>query len=460
MKKLLPFVFLIVASLQSNAQHEADKWYFGLSVAIDFTTGVPLVGTGPLQTGAGTSAISDGATGNVLFYTNGIDVWDNNNTVMPNGSGLFGNVSSTHSALVIPSVVTDSLYYIFTTDAAGGANGFTFSMVDMTLNGGNGDVINKNFFLTDSTTEKLAAISNNTGGYWVVMHKWGDNAFYAYNVTSGGISLPVISYVGTVHSTSQIMNTYGQMKFNMCGTKLALAIGYQNTVELFDFDKSTGVFSNPITLSMSDHVYGIEFSRNSNYLYATTYDTSDKLVQFDVSLGTQALILASKTSLSTTDNLYGLQMAPNGKIYVSRSFSSNFLAVIDSPDLPGVAAGYSDTGLDIDPGFMGNNAGTTLPSFPQNFIASALNFPCPLPLGIVEAATKDVNPVFPNPSSNEFSIALTNADITVYDCTGKMIQQQKGLNGTFHFGKEYPKGIYLLTVKEGEKSYSQRVVKL
>ncbi|MGZ4117032.1 MAG: T9SS type A sorting domain-containing protein, partial [Bacteroidia bacterium] len=406
-----------------------------------------------------------GATGKLRFFTNGVDVYDSTKTVMPNGSGLMGDISSTQSALVVPNPANNQQYFIFTTAADGGGD-FRFSVVDMSLHGGLGDVMtaSKNTFLNDSTTEKIAAIKDPANGYWIVTHIWGNNAFYSYHLTASGlVTTPVMSYVGTVHSTSAIQNTYGQMKFNMCGDKLAVAIGYQNTIEVLDFDQSTGIVSSPITISMPDHVYGVEFSKNSNLLYASCYDVSGTLVQFDISLGSLPLIMASRTPLSVTSDLYALQMGPDGKIYVSESFSSSYLGVISSPNTAGSGCSYSDLGVNLDPGFMGINDGLGLPGFMQSYLKLATGATC-LATDVAENSEQDLNPVFPNPSANEFTFQTNQnekASISIYDYTGKLVEEFDSSNSSvIHFGKGYAPGVYFLMYNNGVKIKTVKAVKM
>src|SRR6185295_10516236 len=91
----------------------------------------------------GSASIAD-ENGDLLFYTDGLSVWNKNHQIMPNGSGMLGNPSSTQSALIIPVPSSDSLYYIFVCDG-GTAH---YSQLDMTLNGGLGDLNTiKNVFL-------------------------------------------------------------------------------------------------------------------------------------------------------------------------------------------------------------------------------------------------------------------------------------------------------------------------
>src|SRR6185295_10334810 len=109
--------------------------------------------------------------------------------------------SSTQAALIVPVPGSSSQeYYIFTTDQIGGPLGFRYSIVDMTLNGGFGDVTTINELIQNHVTEKVVAeISSHGTSYWVVAHDWGSNSFYAYELNEGGLNLtPVISSVGII----------------------------------------------------------------------------------------------------------------------------------------------------------------------------------------------------------------------------------------------------------------------
>lgn len=459
-KNLLFSVFLSVLSLFSFAQHEADEWYFGGFAGLDFSSGSPVAIAGNLYSAEGSAAISSPA-GDLLFYTDGVSVWNSAGVNMPNGTGLMGDASSTQTALIIPSPAVSSQYYVFTTTADGGPDGFRYSLVDMTLDGGLGDVTTKNVAITDSVTEKLSAIKDlSNTGYWIMIHKWGSNKFYAYHLTSSGLSAPVISSVGSVHTatgTNAFQNTYGQMKFNMCGDKLALATGHLNTVELFDFDNSTGIVSNPVSLSMGYTVYGVEFSKNSGLLYVTSYDPLSTLNQFDISLGTQALIAASKVSLSTTDGLYALQMGPDGKIYVAQSFSSPFIGAINDPEIYGTGANFSDMAILIDPNGNGVMGGLGLPTFLQDYLKTGVT----CSVGINEAANGTAASIYPNPSAASFTITLSesvSSHIMIYDHTGRVIEEADARTD-FSFGKNYAAGMYFVSCSEGGKLKTYKVIR-
>ena len=129
-------------SLFSNSQGEYNNWYFGNHAGVTFNSGSPVAVTnGALETTEGCSTISD-ATGNLLFHTDGMEVFDRNHNLMPNGAGLLGHSSSTQSGVIVPQPNSSNIYYVFTVDElqSNSSAPLCYSIVDMTLNGGMGDV--------------------------------------------------------------------------------------------------------------------------------------------------------------------------------------------------------------------------------------------------------------------------------------------------------------------------------
>ncbi|MBN4049701.1 hypothetical protein JYT36_00575, partial [Bacteroidales bacterium AH-315-N07] len=147
---------------------EATYWYFGDRAGIKFEndTVIPQY-QNPMFTWEGTATISDKNTGNLLFYTEGDTLFNANHQPMPNGTGLKGDLSSTQAALIIPMPGDGGKYYVFTVDASSSnPNRFpndsvcTYSIVDMTLDGGLGDIIpsTKNTTLFTPTSEQIIGI--------------------------------------------------------------------------------------------------------------------------------------------------------------------------------------------------------------------------------------------------------------------------------------------------------------
>jgi hypothetical protein len=224
----------------------------------------------------------------------------------------------------------------------------------MSLNGGLGDVTTKNILLTPPpTTEKLTAVKHCNGvDYWIIDHPFNSNTFNAYLLTSSGINLtPVVSNIGTMQSGTTL-NTIGYLKASPNGKKLALGIlQYIPILEIFDFNNLTGQISNPITITYPTYgVYGIAFSPDSYKIYATIYN--GLLYQYDLSSNSASAIIASQTIIPDSImpyNIGALQLAPNGKIYISVQDSTT-LAVINNPNGLGLSCHFQLKGLSLSTG--------------------------------------------------------------------------------------------------------------
>ena len=314
-----------------------QKWYFGQYAAVDFTknTSGPTPFSGSLMSTPAGCAVSQ----NDLYYSNGEKVWGPKG-MLPNGN-VNGSMLSTQSAVIIDKM-SDTLM-LFTTDAAGGSKGLQYHlMADV---GGKVDVVSKNNFLKGPVAEKLAVgLACNKWDYWVVAHGWNNNEFYAYYVNRDTTfdETPVISSVGKVH-TGRPTDAAGQMKISFNGERLALALPYSGVVQVFDFDNSTGMVSNPITLSNLHYAYGVEFDSDGNVLYVSTLDGN--LYQYDVTtLSSQS----TPFTLASNINLFGsLQIGADAKIYLSVD-NSPYLAAIEKPYVLGAGCDYTPNFVYLD----------------------------------------------------------------------------------------------------------------
>lgn len=363
MKKRLGFVILfLLVGLSLWGQNETTKWYFGSAAAVDFFSGSPVALTGSVMNTSEGSASIAGPGGNLLFYTNGNTIWNANHIAMSNGTGLFGSSISCQSAVIVRQPGSANLYYVFTmrnwTDVGNGAH---FSIVDMSLASGLGDVTIKNQLVYGNTRESLTAVCHANGtDFWIVIHDMFTNEFRSYLLTASGLAaVPVISAVGAVFSGG---NRYGALKSSQNGTKLGYALGGSGgiTTELYNFSNVTGVVSNAITLNNGtfSNAYGIEFSPNNQVLYVCEYNGA-VIQQFNLAAGTPALIVASNTNIAAGANVKAnLQLAPDGKIYACLAYQS-FLATINNPNTLGVGCGFVNSNVNL----LGRTCGLGLPNF-------------------------------------------------------------------------------------------------
>ena len=376
MKKLTLLTASLLFALLSFAQKEANFWYFGFNAGLNFGLGLPVAVTnGQLNTWEGCSSISS-SNGDLLFYTDGQFVYNANHQEMPNGNGLMGDESSTQSGIIVPKPGSNSEYYIFTVDDLAGPSGVRYSLVDMTLNGGLGDVVpsEKNVPLVAPTCEKITAVGHGNGtDYWMITHLWNSDQFYAYLVTSGGVSsTPVISTVGPIIG-GDTENSKGYMKFSPNGAKLALANNLAFTVDIFDFNNNSGQVSNH--LQDANYVnpgaqggpYGVGFSPDSKLLYISEWKDGKRIYQYDLTAGSGTAILNSRVivaSAGQTDNSFGaLQLGPDNRLYIARWQDVPYLSVFTNPTVYGPGCNYVQEGVNLG----GQGSGYGLPPFIQSF---------------------------------------------------------------------------------------------
>lgn len=379
MKTIAHILFLI--PLLSFSQKQANIWYFGNKAGIDFNQVPPdTLSNGQMSSDEGCAVISTKDSGQLLFYSNGQQVWNKNHQIMPNGNGLYGSSTTTQSAIFVEDPADDSMYYIFTVDYQAGIGGFgsqhsggmTYSVIDMKLDSARGDIVysKKNIQLVAPTSEKVTAVTHANGCFtWIITHKWDSDTFYAYLLTDTGLSAAIKSRCGPVIQGSST-NTLGYLKASPNGSKLA----FTNllSVILYDFDKYTGQVSNYVDLTYSSVLtYGLSFSPDSKKLYAAnknfSVNTADYIYQYDLEASS---IRNSRTLIGSSSfyNSFGaLQLAPDGKIYATKKGESS-LGIINFPDSLGLSCNYIDTGF-----FIGANKATSgLPNFNESIFDTSV----------------------------------------------------------------------------------------
>ncbi|MES2747560.1 MAG: T9SS type A sorting domain-containing protein [Bacteroidota bacterium] len=328
-------LLLLTIGFVGYSQGENDNWYFGRNAAINFANNPPTVlsNSNMIQL-EGVSSISD-ANGNLLFYSNGINVWDKNHNIMPNGSGLLGHDSAEQGVVIVPFPGITNRYYLFTSYASpllppnGTQNPYNYSIIDMSLNGGNGDIITgqKNLPLNNelgnillpgaSTHESMTCIlSQNEAFYWLLVPVTHPvNKLYAYKIDHTGlINTPVTSNINFSANTSGFANwNTGCIKVNESRTKIAICKWLTNhELRIYSFNSSTGQVTGNIGTCTNCDAYSMEFEtfRDDELLYYTS-NTTGGLNVINVLNGNIRQIISNNFQA-------GLQRAKDNIIYISK----------------------------------------------------------------------------------------------------------------------------------------------
>ncbi len=338
------------------APKQASIWYFGYQAGLDFRSDPPTVlGNGKARCD-GISATMCDVKGNVLFYTDGLVVYNRFHQPMPNG--IFSIQDTVYQSIIIPNPQIPNTYFVVVNYPGGGIYS---SVVDMTLQGGNGDLVEmaKNIRLEGLSSGLAAVKACSFDGYWLLTRSLEQSSnFYAFKINQFGLFLfPISSNMG------QSVGSVQQIKISPDGARVACTYRSADTdhsfLAIYNFDpNSSGLVSNPLILgeySGFNFALGVEFSPNGRFLYATgTYPGNVKLLQFDLEAGDLQAIKNSMVKLATLPG-QGMgypQLGADGKIYISALSSTlpppNYaLNVIHKPNLKGLSCQYAYQGLDI-----------------------------------------------------------------------------------------------------------------
>lgn len=444
---------LYLLSQDAISQKEATYWFFGAHAGLYFNHAgpVPEIGSKMLSQD-GCAVMSDKSTGELLFYSNGRNVWNRDHKQMPNSLDFQDDCWSgiIQSALIVPMPGESTKYYLFSifyTSEIGGSifikpncdyshystplfRELRYSIVDMSLDNGLGDIVSSQKYvpLQTNVTDKLTAIPHSNGSdYWIITHEFNSNSFIVFLLSSAGISVPTSINIGSPHvfkedGLFQDEESWGQMKASPDGRRIACAVSSgKRPLDMFDFDASTGLISNYTDLGLVGGQFGISFSPDNTKLYVTSadrpnpseYPYPDVILQFDLGAGDIEAIRASRRSLfrdNTLTNVPGhgtfdgflllemsMQLGLDGKLYVTGDYAyapsgNGIMVIIEKPNVAGVGCEVNYQSFD----FGGGAVGTGLP----NFIQSYFN-------GLESSTTCSEEPalvLYPNPTPDNVNI--------------------------------------------------------
>jgi len=362
------------------------NWYFGNSPqGLRFSrsdNSASLVTNQATPFGTGGSAVaSDQVNGNLLFYTDGANIYDVSHAVMPNGTGLTSNTSGNQPVAIAKVPGQDNQYYIFTNDAnftAGGA--ISYRIVDMTLFG---NAVFPTPALGNATTATNTAVAGLTGrseAMITIPHANGDN-FWLITHTNGAADYAVTLFTPTGPTTTTTFAGLGLIEvaanFSYHPASGRIAVSPQETtrdVEILSFDPATGalgfqqrILNSGIVSTTNQAIYDTEWSDNGQFLYISRHGEAGiqaDVLQFDFNnpLTSLASVLPQPNTIFRS---YGLQMAPDSAIYHLYQASSGgpfFLGKLTDTDTVASSVIYTPQAFTGNQNFNGSQFPSFAPS--------------------------------------------------------------------------------------------------
>ena len=464
MKKIVFLLISFQISLSLSAQIKGDYlWILGqdrtpssadLGYRLDFNT-IPFE---PVEYNNGHGFDGNNASicdeeGNLLFWSNGCSVINTDGQVMPNGDSINYNFwfelfwggectgyPGTQNIMILSDPGNEEGYYMLhkprvyypnTKDTSR----LQYSYIDMELDNGKGDVVYKNIPLHNRDnflSSYLTAINHSNGtDWWVVQPFVEDSAFFILRIDETGV------HRQPNQNTHQYFNlnrtsASGTAQFSPDGTKYAI-YNYYDNINLYDFDRTTGQFSNHqkiiIEESPNDSLFifgSIEWSPNSRFIYTTAEITLHQIDTWEADIQSNGIRLVGEYDGSldpfpTTFHL--MAQAPDCKIYMCPTSSTTAYHVINNPDELGEACNFVQNGLNLP------RTSTTacFPNFPR-FRVDEVDKCDPSILTVLGEPvwySRELS-IYPNPTSGECKIIIpeeVEGVLEIRDQVGQLVKR-------------------------------------
>jgi hypothetical protein len=487
-------LLLFISALNGQAKYDYN-WAFGYSGNSNHPDfGVSLISfqsdtidifkTNSYAEILGSNITMSDSLGNLLFYSDGCDLYSWNHSIMENGDHLnpgwgyeqtcdeltTGGYRAAHqSMLTLPWPDSAGHYLILhqPIDLVDWNNELDIvsfkllgTLVDMTANNGEGTVVWKNQMLVEDTlyVGHLTATRHANGrDWWIPLGERNSNAYHTLLFTPEGIQDTFIQVIGD--STLRAGHSAGQACFSPDGSQY-FRYSFIDGIMHFDFDRQTGEMSNYRNHAVSTengHFDGIAVSPNSRYLYVVRFDT---LHQYDLWASD---VQASKTVVGIYDGykvddfwsttFARLQIGPDCRLYMCASTTQEYLHVITNPDEPGTDANLIQRAIK-----MPTVVGRTLPNFPNYRLGVDPTYPCDStivfvphdPTSVWSPEPRPEWQVYPNPSTGPLHLrgqAARGDRLRLYDLQGRLLHEQEltpgQVNHEIQAGR-LPRGTYLV----------------
>jgi hypothetical protein len=354
-KKLIIGLFILWGS-QCFSQKQGNIWYFGgydldsntYTAGLDFNSGFPVPILNSVMPSTYGCAAYCNSAGELIFYSDGLTVYDRSHHVMENGDSLGGDPFTPQSVLIVPFPTDTNLYYIFTNDKYTPENpsetGLHYSIINMNLNNGLGGVLNpKATGLIEKNNGALTGCTHSNGkDFWVISASRDSASLFAILVNESGIQNPIVSNMGLARPLLP-RNFEISPKGNKIALKAISIVDSNSYRYILDFDTKTGLFSNPFAIgadteNLGSYNTGCSFSPDGNLFYDFEHVRNNsngayQLHQYDLKAFD---IVSSKILLSESNyQVFDMQIGPDGKIYYSEDDYS-YLNQIENPNIRGL----------------------------------------------------------------------------------------------------------------------------
>lgn len=306
--------------------------------------------------------------GNLLFQSNGCSILNSKNEVISGGGYLNeGNFNDFHcpdglldkdAIVVLP--ISDSIFYLLYSmtdlyDAKVFHIGFRFTKVVRNQSGDLRVVEKDRPILSDVKIlgGNFALVRHANGNdWWIVLSEIDSSNKIKILLGERGIIEVHNQKIGSAISSYD--SSKGSSLFSPEGKKLAIYNAYKTDLHLFDFDRCTGLLSNPEHIIINDEAdivqaAGAAFSPNSRYLYLPS---TQKIYQYDMwanEIDKSRVVVGVydgfRDRTGQTTRFSRAKLGADGKIYIGTPANRGVFHIIHQPNEKGLDCKLEQHGI-------------------------------------------------------------------------------------------------------------------
>ncbi|TVQ44065.1 MAG: T9SS C-terminal target domain-containing protein [Saprospirales bacterium] len=350
-----------------------------------------------IRASSGKSIMAD-EDGNLLFYTDGFDVFNREHRIMKNGERTFvmsgellanaynnsGGVNIPDWTIILPSPVGNDEYFLFylgmTDDEVSRSQvrgtGLNYSIIDISLDDGLGEVVEKNINLIEmrSIPRSLKGIRHANGrDWWIMVREMLNDRWHVFLLDNKGVNFYHVSEaieIPEYYCRLVIYNYVTDQYICMTGShfypwKFYHDRPFDYQFHVYDFDRCIGTFnfSHTFELETWSHKYSLKsltLCPKGRYLYGGL--GGRYLIQYDTWVENVQASADTLLNIFTMENavpgIYEPKLTPRGEMWLQH-WAKDSITVILNPELGGTDFNVSDEFITtpwVNTGTFPNNA--------------------------------------------------------------------------------------------------------
>ncbi len=469
-KKLISILlfFGIISSLQ--AQKLYDLWPYGnvttnpikvtsyFKVLANNDTSIATTSKANFLTTV--ASICD-SSGQMLFYTNGISIFNAQHEIIPNGDSInFGNLWNSfkldgylapQSIQIIPVPNKIGEYYMIHQIVDFDVNDIFPKQLDYTVikldENKKPKVSEKNIVVYENFHEFFSLVKHGNGvDYWLFVPDALTNTYQYFLVDSSGVNF---SHTQIIDNSKFIdCSTYASPAVSPDG-KYYLRFHHGCNLAIYNFDRWNGVLKDEQIIKFDtilSYGTGSAFSKSSKIAYISS---DNSIYQIDLNKKPLTLFeVAHKGTYPGALRFAMMDLASNGKIYINSSGPFDRMHVIDQPDSLGIKCNVIKEGVKLTGGIN-----LTMPRTPNPFLGKLDTitntvFKIPEESGFI---------IYPNPTNGSFNLKLnlnyeySDLEISIVNVFGKNIYESRLMVDKTIRLDSLEKGLYIVLLKNNNK---------